>query len=207
MLPPDGSSIPPHKVCKLKRSLYGLKQASRQWNQELTSKLVGYGFVRSPHEHCLFVKHSANGLLVLLVYVDDVLITGPSEIHITTAKKFLDLEFTIKDLGRAKYFLGLEMTHSADGLLVTQHKYVRDIIKDVGLSSCKPANTPLPLGVKLSSHTTPLLDPGPYRRLVGRLLYLSFTVQTLPLVHNNLANLLTNQDKNIWMLHYIWSVI
>ncbi|KAL0345916.1 UNVERIFIED_CONTAM: Retrovirus-related Pol polyprotein from transposon RE1 [Sesamum radiatum] len=90
-------------------------------------------------------------------------------------KRFLDMAFTIKDMGHAQYFLGLEFCHSPAGLTVSQHRYTRDIIRDVGLASCKPAKTPLPLGVKFSAHTTPLEDPGPYRRLVGRHLYLSFT--------------------------------
>ncbi|KAL0395458.1 UNVERIFIED_CONTAM: Retrovirus-related Pol polyprotein from transposon RE1 [Sesamum latifolium] len=175
MLPPEGSSIPAGKVCKLRRSLYGLKQASRQWNQELTSKLLGYGFIQSPHEHCLFIKHFASNILVLLVYVDDVLVTGTSESQIIDIKHFLDKEVTIKVMGCAKYFLGLELQHSDTGLAVSQYKYTRDIFSDAGLSSCKPTNTPLPLGIKLSTQSTPLPDTAPYRRLVGRLLYLSLT--------------------------------
>ncbi|KAL0383111.1 UNVERIFIED_CONTAM: Retrovirus-related Pol polyprotein from transposon RE1 [Sesamum calycinum] len=167
MLPPDGAPIQSGKVFKLKRSLYGLKQASRQWNQELTSKLLAYGFSQSQHEHCLFIKQSAAGTLILLVYVDDVLLTGPSEVEIAEVKHFLDSKFTIKDLGPAHYFLGLEITCTAD-TSITQHKYARDIIQDSGLTTCKPASTPLLLGVKLSNHhTDPLPDPGSYRRLTG----------------------------------------
>ncbi|KAL0446351.1 UNVERIFIED_CONTAM: Retrovirus-related Pol polyprotein from transposon RE1 [Sesamum latifolium] len=91
-------------------------------------------------------------ILILLVNVDDILLTGPSEAEITEVKCFLDSEFTIKDVGHAKYFLGLEITR------------------------CAAVSTPLPLSVKLSDHDgDPLPDPGPYRRLVGHLLYLSFT--------------------------------
>ncbi|KAL0421888.1 UNVERIFIED_CONTAM: Retrovirus-related Pol polyprotein from transposon RE1 [Sesamum latifolium] len=117
-----------------------------------------------------------SGLLVLLVYVDDVLLTGHSKIEIAAVKRFLDSEFTIKDLSPAKYFLGLEIARCDTGTLITQHKYIRDIIHDAGLTDCKPASTPLPIGLKLSAqHSDPLPDPGSYRRLVGRLLYLSFT--------------------------------
>ncbi|KAL0312687.1 UNVERIFIED_CONTAM: Retrovirus-related Pol polyprotein from transposon RE1 [Sesamum radiatum] len=117
-----------------------------------------------------------DGLLILLVYVDDVLITGPSITQIERVKSYLDAEFTIKDLGPAKYFLGLEIARSTAGTSVTQHKYVCDIIQDMNLQDCKPVATPLPLGLKLSSYDDkPLTDPEPYRRLVGRLLYLGFT--------------------------------
>ncbi|KAL0291225.1 UNVERIFIED_CONTAM: Retrovirus-related Pol polyprotein from transposon RE1 [Sesamum angustifolium] len=173
---PDGYPIPAGKVCKLKRSLYGLKQASRQWNQELTSQLICYGFSQSPHDHCLFTQQTTDGFLVPLVYVDDVLITGSSQLQIDKVKHFLHSTFTIKYLGPAKYFLDLEIARSTEGLFVTQHKYIRDIILDTGLQNSKPATTPLPTGLKFSAHdVVPLHDPEPYRRLVGRLLYLSFT--------------------------------
>ncbi|KAL0391469.1 UNVERIFIED_CONTAM: putative mitochondrial protein [Sesamum latifolium] len=93
---------------------------------------------------------------------------------------------TGKDLGPAKYFLGLEIARCDTGTLITQHKYIRDIIHDAGLTDCKPASTPLPIGLKLSAqHSDPLPDPGSYRRLVGRLLYLSFTRPDIFLVLNS----------------------
>ncbi|KAL2251558.1 UNVERIFIED_CONTAM: Retrovirus-related Pol polyprotein from transposon RE1 [Sesamum indicum] len=79
MLPPTGyMKAQSSQVCKLKRSLYGLTQASRQWNLELTSKLLEFGFQQSPHDHCLFWKHSNHSFLALLVYVDHILFTGSS---------------------------------------------------------------------------------------------------------------------------------
>ncbi|KAL0332868.1 UNVERIFIED_CONTAM: Retrovirus-related Pol polyprotein from transposon RE1 [Sesamum calycinum] len=173
---PAGYLVPPGKVCKLKRSLYGLKQASRQWNQEFTTKLVQYGFSQSPHDHCLFTKATTAGLLVILVYVDYLLLTGCLEYLINEVKVYLDDAFTIKDLGYAKYFLGLEIARSSAGTSVTQHKYVRDIIIDAGLEKCRPVSTPLPLGLNLTFHAQPALaDPELYRRLVVLLIYLGFT--------------------------------
>ncbi|KAL2240968.1 UNVERIFIED_CONTAM: Retrovirus-related Pol polyprotein from transposon RE1 [Sesamum indicum] len=173
---PAGYDIPSGKCCRLKRSLYGLKQASRQWNQELTNKLLQFDFAQSLNDYCLFIKGSGTSLIFLLVYVDDLLITGPSESLIQEVKMFLDTAFSIKDLGYAKYFLGLEIARSPSGTSVTQHKYIRDIVADAGFGQCKPAPTPLPLGLKLSSQSSPTLDdPEPFRRLVGRLLYLGFT--------------------------------
>ncbi|KAL0446294.1 UNVERIFIED_CONTAM: Retrovirus-related Pol polyprotein from transposon RE1 [Sesamum latifolium] len=153
----------------------GYNQASRQWNLELTSKLLAFGFLQSAHDHCLFLKHSVVGLIALF-YVDDVLITCVSELMITEVKDFLHSTFTIKDLGLAKYFLGLEIARSPSGTSITQHKFIRDIISDTGLLSARPASSPFPPGLKLSAHDSlPLSDAEPYRRLVGRLLYLSFT--------------------------------
>ncbi|KAL0433769.1 UNVERIFIED_CONTAM: putative mitochondrial protein [Sesamum latifolium] len=142
------------------------------------------------------------GILILLVYVDDVLLTGPFEAEIVEVKCFLDSEFTIKNLGPAKYFLGLEIARCAAGTSITQHKYVHDIIKDAGLNTCKPVSTPLPLGVKLSAHDTdPLPDPSPHRRLVGRLIYLSFTRPDISFGVQQLSQLFTNQVKLTWTPH------
>ncbi|KAL2237379.1 UNVERIFIED_CONTAM: Retrovirus-related Pol polyprotein from transposon RE1 [Sesamum indicum] len=175
MLPPDGYSVPTGQVCKLKRSLYGLKQTSRQWNHEFTTKLLAYGFLQSPNDHCLFSKSVGSDKIFLLVYVDDVLISSSADHLIQPVKNYLHGLFTIKDLGQAHYFLGLEIARSSNGISVTQQKYIHDIIHDAGLDNAKAVHTPLPAGLKLSACGTPLDDPEPYRRLIGRLLYLGFT--------------------------------
>ncbi|KAL0445220.1 UNVERIFIED_CONTAM: Retrovirus-related Pol polyprotein from transposon RE1 [Sesamum latifolium] len=102
MSPPDGYPVRPGEVCKLKRSLYGLKHASRQWNQEFTLKLADFGFTQSVYDHCLFTKTAPDGFLTLLVYVYNILVMGPSESLITEVKSYLDALFTIKDLGYVK---------------------------------------------------------------------------------------------------------
>ncbi|KAL0380235.1 UNVERIFIED_CONTAM: putative mitochondrial protein [Sesamum angustifolium] len=96
-------------------------------------------------------------------YVDDILLSGNSETEIAAIKSHLDTLFTIKDLGHAKYFLGLELARSAHGLLVTQQKYLTDILRDVHMLDSRPAPTPLPPGLKLSADDgTLLFDPGPF---------------------------------------------
>ncbi|KAL0385499.1 UNVERIFIED_CONTAM: Retrovirus-related Pol polyprotein from transposon RE2 [Sesamum radiatum] len=150
------------------RSLYGLKQSSRQWNAEFTLKITEYGFVQSAHDHCLFTKSTPQGLMALLLYVDDILITGPSISDIQTVKNYLHALFTIKDIGDARYFLGLEIARNSTGLYVAQTKYIVDIIKDTGLEQAKAASTPFPPGLKLSTDCGALLQkPDSYRRLVG----------------------------------------
>ncbi|KAL0396039.1 UNVERIFIED_CONTAM: Retrovirus-related Pol polyprotein from transposon RE1 [Sesamum calycinum] len=156
----EGYKIPPGQVCRLKKSLYGLKQASRQWNQEFTDKIKAYGFMQSSHDHCLFVKGSGLQLIALLVYVDDILVTTPTEILIQEIKGYLDRLFSIKDLGPAKYFLGLELARSPQGLIATQNKYALDIIKDVGLLQGRSVTTPLPPGLKFGTESgRALQDP------------------------------------------------
>ncbi|KAL0288540.1 UNVERIFIED_CONTAM: Retrovirus-related Pol polyprotein from transposon RE2 [Sesamum calycinum] len=178
---PEGYKIPPGQVCRLKKSLYGLKQASRQWNQEFTDKIKAYGFIQSSHDHCLFVKGSGLQLIALLVYVDDILVTAPTEILIKEVKGYLDRLFSIKDLGPAKYFLGLELARSPQGLIATQNKYALDIIKDVGLLQGKSVTTPLPPGLKFGTESGALQDldwaayPLSRRSLTGYCIFLGIS--------------------------------
>ncbi|KAL0423395.1 UNVERIFIED_CONTAM: Retrovirus-related Pol polyprotein from transposon RE1 [Sesamum radiatum] len=104
---------------------------------------------QSSHEPCLFIKRSDGEITALLVYVDDILLTGSSDATLHAVKEYLDRPFTIKDLGLAKYFLSLELARSSHGLHVTQHKYLQDILADTSMLAAKPAPTPLPPGLKL----------------------------------------------------------
>ncbi|KAM1532251.1 hypothetical protein PS2_006260 [Malus domestica] len=104
---------PPHYVCKLQKYLYGLKQAPRAWNDRFTSFLPGLGFKASQANPSLFVQHSSNGTIVLLLYVDDVILTGSSSELISTVIKGLTEEFDMKDLGQLNYFLGLQISYTS----------------------------------------------------------------------------------------------
>ncbi|KAL0342653.1 UNVERIFIED_CONTAM: Retrovirus-related Pol polyprotein from transposon TNT 1-94 [Sesamum calycinum] len=99
MNPPEGYFVFSGLVCKLEHSIYGLKQASRQWNVELTLKLKEFGFTQSANDHCLFTKATSAGLMVLLVYIDDILVTTPCLDDIQSVEDYLHSLFTIKDLG------------------------------------------------------------------------------------------------------------
>ncbi|KAL0439797.1 UNVERIFIED_CONTAM: Retrovirus-related Pol polyprotein from transposon RE1 [Sesamum latifolium] len=176
MLPPEGYHTKPGLVCKLERSFYGLKQASRQWNLEFTIKLQEYGFSQSANDHYLFTLATDLGSMFLLVYVDDILITGPSLSDIQNVKVYLHDLFSIKDLGNARYFLGLEIARNSSGTYLAQTKYTLDIIKDTGLQHAKSISTPFPSDLKLTAESGARLQhPDIFRRLVGRLLYLGFT--------------------------------
>ncbi|GAU46710.1 hypothetical protein TSUD_287990 [Trifolium subterraneum] len=177
MSPPPGLSLPTHNlVCKLQRSLYGLKQASRQWNTELTDTLTSHGYIQSKSDYSHFTKQSSSGFTVILVYVDDLVLGGTDVEEINSIKRLLDKKFSIKDLGLLKYFLGFEVARSQKGISLCQRKYTLDLIKDTGLLGSKPCNTPMQPQLQL--HTAsgdPISDPIVYRRLIGRLLYLTHT--------------------------------
>ena len=185
------------KVCRLKKLLYGLKQASRQWNSRLTSTLLSQGFVQSKSDYSLFVRNDASGFLALLVYVDDILLTGDSLAGINSLKKFLHQQFRIKDLGAAKYFLGLEIARNASGLHVCQRKYVLDLLSETGFLSCKPIATPMDSSKKISANDSALLiDITDYRSLVGKLIYLTHTRPDISFVVQQLSQYLDKPTVN-----------
>lgn len=144
MKPPLGYSLGDKgQVCKLQRILYGLKQASRQWNIELTDKLQHIGFHQSSHDNCLFVCSFDAGFIALLVYIGDILLASSNILLINEVKEYLHNEFTIKDLGVARYFLGLELARSPQGLYINERKYGLDLINDARLSGAKPLEVPM----------------------------------------------------------------
>ena len=177
---PPGFSLPNSdhstKVCKLHKSLYGLKQASRQWNHKLTTTLLSLGYSQSQADHSLFVKASTSCFVALLVYVDDIVLAGNSMTEINHVKSILDTQFRIKDLGPLRFFLGLEVARSKDGIALNQRKYTLELLDDSGILSAKPVPTPCNPAIKLSSEgSCSYPDHYAYRRLVGRLLYLTTT--------------------------------
>jgi len=162
-------------VCRLHKSLYGLKQASRQWFAKFSTAIQAAGFVQSKADYSLFTRRKGKSFTTLLIYVDDILITGNDVNAISTLKQFLHSRFRIKDLGNLKYFLGIEVSRSKKGISISQRKYTLEILKDNGLSGSKPLNFPMEQNVKLSDSGELLKDPSQYRRLVGRLIYLTIT--------------------------------
>ena len=156
--------------------MYGLKQASRQWFSKFSSTILAHGFKQSKCDYSLFTKVEASVFIGLLVYVDDILIASNNLALVTLLTTFLDTQFKLKDLGPTKYFLGLELARSQKGISLCQRKYALDILQDLGFLGSKPIKIPMEQHLKLSKDQGPLLpDPSEYRRLIGRLLYLTLT--------------------------------
>lgn len=116
---PDGLSHPPHHVCRLKKSLYGLKQASRQWFAKLTLELIHQGYVQSKNDYSLLIKNTSESFILAVVYVDEIILTGGDVDSINSLKLHLHNTFSIKDLGHLSFFLGLEVTYLPDGIALT----------------------------------------------------------------------------------------
>lgn len=164
------------KVCRLLKSLYGLKQASRQWFAKFSTALIDDGFIQSKTDYSLFTRSRDQQFTIVLVYVDDIIVTGNNETDIRHLKEFLHQRFHLKDLGLLKYFLGLEVARSARGICLSQRKYALEIIEETGLLGAQPVHIPMEQNHKLNASDGALLtDPSSYRRLVGRLIYLTIT--------------------------------
>lgn len=178
MTVPQGcnKSLPPNTVCKLSKSLYGLKQANRQRFEKLTTFLTHLGFKQSYVDTSLFTINHQGSLTAILVYVGDILITGKDTIFIQHIKSQLHNKFSIKDLGHIHYYLGVEILRNSTGLAMSQRKYALDLLKYADTLDLKPVATPMDPIVKLNDKDGDLLpDPTIYRTIVGKLIYLTIT--------------------------------
>ncbi|GJS36032.1 putative RNA-directed DNA polymerase [Tanacetum coccineum] len=177
---PEGYFSPNDKrVCRLKKSLYGLKHAPRQWNAKLTHTLIEHGFKQSKSDYSLFTKSEKGSFIVLLVYVDDIIVTGNNVDSIESFKKFLKTKFQIKDLGKLKYFLGIEVVDTNKGVCLSQRKYCLDLLSEFGLLACKPSAIPLEQNISITNELTDsdlLIDNiTEYQKLIDKLIYLTHT--------------------------------
>ena len=136
-----------------------------------------FGMTRSTPDHSIFYHHTSSGQRIyLIVYVDDIAITGNSQDGIQRLKQHLFSHFQTKDLGKLKYFLGIEITQSKFSVVMNQRKYTLEILKESRMLDCKPVDTPIDPNVKLvQGQGEPLRDPRRYQRLVGKLNYLIIT--------------------------------
>ena len=135
--------------------------------------------------------------MTLLVYVDDLVLTGNDYTLCASFKHYLHKCFHIKDLGPLKYFLGIEVARSSQGLFLRQRKYALDIINECGLLGCKPVDTPMEVNHKLALATgSPLPDATQYRRLIGRLIYLTITRPELSYAVHILSQFMQNPKED-----------
>ncbi|CAM8970236.1 unnamed protein product [Rhodiola kirilowii] len=198
MAQPVGYKDPLHPdyVCCLRKAIYGLKQAPRAWFQRFSSYLSRLGFICSNADTSLFVYSRGSTLLYLLVYVDDIILTGNDS---TVIRQFIartDKEFSIKDLGSLHYFLGLEVSSTSSGLFLGQAKYARDILRRAGMTDDAVVSTPfLPLSQLHSSTSELFANPTLYRSLVGALQYLTITRPDLAFAVNSVSQFL--QDPRV----------
>jgi len=175
-LPPGVFSSLPNAVGRLNKSLYGLKQASRQWYAKLTEVLYAKGYHHSSNDYSLFSKKTDSSVVFLGVYVDDIIVTGDDEAEILALKQHLDQVFKIKDLGLVHYFLGIEILQVDEGLLLTQRKFAKELLHEFDCHDTSAVSCPLDITCKLTADEGDFFDnPSLYRKGVGKLNFLTHT--------------------------------
>ena len=191
----------PNYVCKLDKALYGLKQAPRAWYAKLCKRLEALGFVPSKADTSLFYYNCGNHSIFVLVYVDDIIVASSSQDATKALLKDLRGEFALKDLGDLHYFLGIEVKKVPDGLLLSQARYVADILTRSGMDKAKAVDTPLSVSEKLGVTDGTKLetkDATCYRSLVGALQYLTLTRPNISLSVNKVCQFLHSPTTAHW---------
>ncbi|KAK2454628.1 putative mitochondrial protein [Trifolium repens] len=188
-------------VCKLQKALYGLKQAPRQWFDKLTTTLLQFGFKASKCDPSLFIYSKDRQIVYLLVYVDDIIITGSSTMLVQNLVEKLNSAFSLKQLGDLDYFLGIEVHHLKDGsLLLTQSKYIRDLLTKTNMTDCNPINTPMMSSCKLSkTGSANMTDATLYRSVVGSLQYATITRPEISFAVNKVCQFMSNPLESHWI--------
>ncbi|XP_019052229.1 PREDICTED: uncharacterized protein LOC109114322 [Nelumbo nucifera] len=175
------------------------KQASRNLFAKFSSALLVHGFQQSRADYSLFTRHCGTSYTAALVYVDDILLAGNDIATINAIKAYLHSQFHLKDLGVLKYFLGLEVARSPFGIFLSQRKYTLDILHDCGLTNAKPIAFPIEQNSRFDDTQGELLvDATRYRRLLGRLQYLTVTRLDILYVVNTLSQFSSKPTNVHW---------
>jgi hypothetical protein len=170
-------------VCHLKKSLYGLKQTPRAWYAKMDNFLIDIGFSRCHSNPNVYTKKVGSHLTILVLYVDDVILTGSGSKLLNHVKTSLKKKFEMTDLGFLHYFLGLQVLQTNEGIFLSQSKYPCDLLRRFHMDDCKPTASPFQSGVNLTATCTSLeVDATLYHQLVGSLLYLTHTHPDLSFV-------------------------
>ncbi len=191
-----------HQVCKLRRSIYGLKQSPRCWNSTLDRQLGEMGFVQTKSDPCLYVS-TGEEPFVLTIYVDDILVAGGRAKQIQEVKNALASRFHVKDLGELKYFLGVKVVQNRDKgtIWIGQPVYSKQLFVDFQMLDAKSTKTPVNPGLKLVKASDDIagVNIEEYQSAVGKLLYLSTkTRPDLAFAVSSIARITVKPTEEHW---------
>ena len=182
---------------RLRRALCGLKQAPRAWYSRIESYFLKEGFEKCPYEHTLFLKRSSQGMFLLVcLYVDDLIFTGNDETLFSSFKHSMMKEFEMTDLGRMRYFLGLEVLQRSDGTFVCQKKYAQEVLERFNMADCNVVFNPIVPGFKLDEDSAGMaVDNTLYMQMIGSLMYLTSTRPDIMFVVSLLSRYLAHPTE------------
>jgi hypothetical protein len=166
----------PDLVCRLNKSLYGLKQALRAWYSRFATYLKSLGFIEAKSDTSLFIFRHRTDTVYLLLYVDDIILTASSMELLRRTISALQQEFAMKDLEPLHHFLGITVEHHPDRLFLDQRTYTLGVLQRAVMADCKPCTTPVDIHTKLATDSgPPVQDASQFRSIAGALQYLTFT--------------------------------
>jgi hypothetical protein len=198
---PPGFVIPgsESKVCRLRKALYGLKQAPRAWYQRIDTFFTSIGLERSPSDANLYVFSEEGLHMVVILYVDDLIITGSHQKRISHTQELLRREFEMTDLGLMHFCLGIEVWQEPSNIFISHSKYAGEILKVFVMTECKSVGTPMEVNLKLSAEdASPLVDERLYRKLVGSLIFLCNTRPDISYSVGVLSRFSNKPRENHW---------
>lgn len=175
MKPPPGfGNLDKGKVFKLNKSLYGLKQAARVWNQALHEVLMNIGFCQSDADPCLYYVKYEGAVCFILVHADDIITASSSRSLIEKLMSQVKEKFEVSDLGDIKHYLGIEVEKNSDGAFcLSQTNYISNIVQEAGLRDAKPSKIPLDTGYFKLRDESLLESDNDYRKLIGMMLFVA----------------------------------
>ena len=165
-------------VCKIEKSLYGLKPSGRNWNKLLHDHLTENYFTQNQADHCVYTRETEHEKVIVIIWVDDLLIAASNEEAMKVTKDMLTARFKMKDLGKLKHFLGIDFEQTGNCVTMSQAKYVEKILDRFNMQDCKARSTPCEQKLNYTDDAALLSDVSMYREAVGSLIYL--TVCTRP---------------------------
>ena len=187
-------------VCKLERSLYGLKQSGRNWNKVLHEHLTKIHFVQNEADNCVYTRETKHDKVIMVIWVDDLIIAASDENALKSVKEMLASRFQMKDLGKLKHFLGIDFVQSDNCVKMSQAKYVDKILERFQMEDCKPRSTPCEQKLNYSENADMMIDVRKYREAVGSLIYLTVcTRPDLSFIVSKLSQYFSEPTEEQWV--------
>ncbi|KAL6461078.1 hypothetical protein MHYP_G00310440 [Metynnis hypsauchen] len=199
---PEGyEKVGENLVCKLEKSIYGLKQSGRNWNEMLHKCLINDNFTQNPADHCVYTKESEQaGKVIIVIWVDDLIIAANNTSSLEQVKAMFSTRFKMKDLGRLKHFLGIDFSQSDDCITMSQQRYVEKILNRFDMQECRTRKTPCEQKVDYTDDAPKMTDVRKYREAVGSLIYLATcTRPDLCFVVGKLSQHFANPTEENWI--------
>jgi Reverse transcriptase (RNA-dependent DNA polymerase)/gag-polypeptide of LTR copia-type/Integrase core domain/GAG-pre-integrase domain len=204
MRQPDGFTDGTGRVCKLKHTLYGLKQSGREWNKRLSNFLKTAGFTRLVTENCVFIRRNGADYDIIAIWVDDLFILSTSKQRKERVKTQILQEFEATDQGEPKLLLGIEINRdrNSNSIKISQERYIEKLIHRFGMKDSGSASTPLPIGVQYQpadDNDQPFEDTSLYRSAIGSLMYAAIATRPdIAYAVNSLSQFNTKPTQMHW---------